>query len=145
MKWSMEKNTAAGKILRLLRILILPTYVLAAAIAVLSAIDRKWSFRIALILSAIGLLNTTVGIIITFPMLVAGRIPQAAVFIGLTPENTEPVVREAIMDGLGTGWRIMAVGMGILLVLSILELVFSKENKDDKHRQTHSKFTGVTG
>ena len=123
---AMEKNTAAGKILRLLRILILPIYGLAAAIAVLSAIDRKWSFRIAVVLSALGLFTTIFGILILFPMLVAGRIPQAAVFIGLTPEKAEPVIREAVVGGLGTGWCIMAAGMGILLVLSFLCLMASR-------------------
>lgn len=124
---AMEKNTACGKILRLLRILIIPLYVLAAAIAVLSAINRKWSFRAAMVLSALSLINTVSGILFVFPMLVAGRIPQKAIFIGLTPEKAEPVIREAVAGGLGKGWWIMAVGMGTLFILSVLEWVSCQE------------------
>lgn len=124
---AMERDTACGKILRLLRILIIPLYVLAAAIAVLSAINRSWSFRVSAVLSAMGLFIAVCGMLLVFPMAVAGRIPQAAIFMGLTSEKAEPVIREAVAGGLGTGWWIMTAGMGILLVLSILGILSERE------------------
>ena len=116
-KGAMEKNSVSGKILRLLRGLILPLYALAAVTAVLAALGRRWSGRLMAVLSAVGLLDLIGGLLYLFPMLVSGRIPQKAIFIGLTPGKAEPVLRAAMADGLGIGWWIMAVGFGMLAVI----------------------------